>query len=118
MRPESRFEVNSLLEMLRENDKYKIRIHGHANGKASGKIIYMEEGTDNFFSLTRTKEGFGSAKKLSQERAELIRNFLVSNGIDPARMQVKAWGGKKPIHDKHSTRAQENVRVEIEILDN
>ncbi len=118
MRPESRFEVTSLLEMLRENDKYKIRIHGHANGKASGKIIYVEEGSDNFFSLTRTKEGFGSAKKLSQERAEVIRNFLISNGVDPARMQVKAWGGKKPIHDKHSTRAQENVRVEIEILDN
>ncbi len=118
MRPESRFEVNSLLEMLRENDKYKIRIHGHANGKASGRIIYAEEGTDNFFSLTRTKEGFGSAKKLSQERAEVIRSFLISNGIDPGRMQVKAWGGKKPIHDKHSTRAQENVRVEIEILDN
>jgi len=118
MRPESRFEVNSLLEMLRENDKYKIRIHGHANGKASGKIIYAEEGSDNFFSLTRTKEGFGSAKKLSEERAQVIRNFLISNGIDPARMQVKAWGGKKPIHDKHSTRAQENVRVEIEILDN
>jgi outer membrane protein OmpA-like peptidoglycan-associated protein len=118
MRPESRFEVNSLLEMLRENEKYKIRIHGHTNGNASGKIIYLDEGSDSFFSLTKTKEGFGSAKKLSQERAELIRRFLVSNGVDPARMQIRAWGGKRSIHDKHSTRAQENVRVEIEILDN
>jgi outer membrane protein OmpA-like peptidoglycan-associated protein len=99
-------------------DKYKIRIHGHANGKASGKIIYSEEGSTNFFSLSKTKDGFGTAKKLSQERAEVIRKFLVSNGIDPNRMQTKAWGGKRPIHDKHSTRAQENVRVEIEILDN
>jgi len=32
-------------------------------------------------------------------------------------MEVKAWGGKKPIHDKMSQRAQENVRVEIEILE-
>jgi outer membrane protein OmpA-like peptidoglycan-associated protein len=117
MRPESRFEVNSLLEMLQENEKYKIRIHGHANGKASGKIIFLEDGSTNFFSLNKTKEGFGSAKKLSQERAELIRNFLVSNGVESSRMQTKAWGGKKPIHDKHSTRAQENVRVEIEILE-
>lgn len=118
MRPESRFEVTSLLEMLVENDKYKIRIHGHANGKNAGKIIYANEGSDNFFSLTNTKEGFGSSKKLSFERAEVIRRFLLSNGISPERMQVKAWGGKKPIHDKMSSRAQENVRVEIEILDN
>jgi outer membrane protein OmpA-like peptidoglycan-associated protein len=118
MRPESRFEVTSLLEMLLENDKYKIRIHGHANGKNAGKIIYAEANADNFFSLSNTKEGFGSSKKLSFERAEVIRNFLISNGISPDRMQTKAWGGKKPIHDKLSSRAQENVRVEIEILDN
>jgi outer membrane protein OmpA-like peptidoglycan-associated protein len=117
MRPESRYEINSLLEMLKENPNYKIRIHGHTNGKANGKIISLEDGSTNFFSLTKTKEGFGSAKKLSGERAELIRHFLASNGLEESRMQVKAWGGKRPIHDKHSTRAQENVRVEIEILE-
>lgn len=117
MRPESRYEVNSLLEMLRENPNYKIRIHGHTNGKASGRIIYSEEGNTNFFSLNNTKDGYGSAKKLSEERAAVIRSFLTSNGVDGARMQVKAWGGKRPVHDKHSTRAQENVRVEVEILE-
>jgi outer membrane protein OmpA-like peptidoglycan-associated protein len=117
MRPESRFEVNSLLEMLKENPNYKIKIHGHTNGKANGRIISVDEGSTNFFSLTNTKEGFGSAKKLSEERAKLIRDFLVTNGVDATRMVIKAWGGKRPIHDKHSTRAQENVRVEIEILE-
>jgi outer membrane protein OmpA-like peptidoglycan-associated protein len=116
MRPESRYEINSLLEMLKENPNYQIKIHGHTNGKANGKIISLEEGNTNFFSLSKTKEGFGSAKKLSEERAALIREFLVSNGVEASRMQIKAWGGKRPIHDKHSTRAQENVRVEIEIL--
>jgi outer membrane protein OmpA-like peptidoglycan-associated protein len=117
MRPESRFEVNSLLEMLNENPKYKIKIHGHTNGKAAGKIIFIEPGSDDFFSLNNTTEGAGSAKKLSQERAMVIRNFLISNGVAEDRMETKAWGGKKPIHDKHHTRAQENVRVEIEILE-
>ncbi len=118
MRPESRFEVTSLLDMLKENPKYKIKIHGHANGGAHGKIISMGKGSTSFFSLTDTKEGFGSAKELSEERASIIRDYLLSNGIDANRMQVKAWGGKRPIHDKHSARAQENVRVEIEILEN
>ncbi|HEU5148592.1 MAG TPA: OmpA family protein [Chryseosolibacter sp.] len=115
MRPESRYEVNNLLELLEENPSYKIVIHGHTNGNASGKIIRMEK-PGNFYSLSGTKQGFGSAKQLSEERALVIREFLISSGISADRMQVKAWGGKKPIHDKHSVRAQENVRVEIEIL--
>ena len=118
MRPESRYEVGSLLEMLNENKNYKIRIHGHTNGGAAGKVISMAKGSTSFFSLTDTKEGFGSAKELSEERSEIIRDYLVSNGIDTQRMEIKAWGGKRPIHDKHSSRAQENVRVEIEILEN
>ena len=116
MRPESRYEVNSLLDMLNENTHYKIMIHGHTNGNAAGKIISMNKDTQNFFSLTDTKEGFGSAKDLSEQRAIVIRDYMVNNGIDAKRMEIKAWGGKKPIHDKMSQRAQENVRVEIEIL--
>ncbi len=118
MRPESRFEVGALLEMMKENPKYKIKIHGHTNGKAHGKIISLQEGSQNYFSLTETKEGFGSAKKLSQERAQLLKTYLVNNGIDEKQLVVKAWGGKKPIYDKLSPQAQSNVRVEIEILEN
>jgi outer membrane protein OmpA-like peptidoglycan-associated protein len=118
MRPESRFEVGSLLEMMKENPKYKIKIHGHTNGKAPGKIISMKEGSENYFSLSDTKEGVGSAKALSQARADLLKAYLVNNGVDEKRLVVKAWGGKKPIYDKFSPQAQANVRVEIEILDN
>lgn len=116
MRPESRYEVNSLVDMMKDNPKYKIKIHGHTNGSAAGKVISLGESKD-YFSLTDTKEGFGSAKKLSQERSEVIRDFMVSEGIDAKRMQIKAWGGKRPIHDKMSAHAQSNVRVEIEIME-
>jgi outer membrane protein OmpA-like peptidoglycan-associated protein len=117
MRPESRYEVNSLLEMLKENPKYKIKIHGHTNGNAHGKIISMGKDSDDFFSLTNTQDGFGSAKKLSEERALVIKGFLVDSGINEKRMEVKAWGGKRPIVDKMHSQAQANVRVEIEILE-
>ncbi len=116
MRPESRYEVTSLMEMLKENPKYKIKIHGHTNGNAAGKIISIGE-SKNFFALTDTKEGFGSAKKLSEERAKVIQSYLASQGIAPARMQIKAWGGKRPIYEKDSQQAHANVRVEIEILE-
>ena len=118
MRPESRFEVGMLLEMMKENANYKIKIHGHTNGGAAGKIISMKEGSESYFSVTDTKEGFGSAKKLSKARAQVLKTYLVNNGIDEKKLLIKAWGGKKPLYDKFSPQASSNVRVEIEILQN
>ena len=117
MRPESKYEVNSLLEMLKENPKYKIRIHGHTNGNAAGKVISMGESKNYFGINADVKEGFGSAKKLSEERAKVIQSYLVSQGIDIHRMQIKAWGGKRPVYEVDHNLAQANVRVEIEILE-
>ncbi len=117
MRPESRYEVNSLLNMMRENPKYKIRIHGHTNGNRSGKIVSMG-GSDNFFGLDdQNKDGSGSAKMLSKRRAEVIKSYLVSQGIEEDRMEIKAWGGRRMLYDKNSSMAKKNVRVEIEILE-
>lgn len=116
MMPESKYEVNSLMEMMKENPKCKIRIHGHTNGNSSGKIIYMGD-SQNFFSLEGTRDSNGSAKALSEARANIIRDYLISNGVEAERMEVKAWGGKKALYDKQSARAKENVRVEVEILE-
>jgi outer membrane protein OmpA-like peptidoglycan-associated protein len=117
IRPESKYEINNLLSMLNESDSYKIRIHGHTNGNASGKIITMGE-SKNYFSLSGTKEGRGSAKDLSEKRAEVIKEYLIDNGISVGRMEIKAWGGKRPLYDKNDNQARANVRVEIEILEN
>ncbi len=115
MRPESKFELNSLLQMMQENPNYKIRLHGHTNGNYHGKILSM--GTEkNFFSLDGAKQSVGSAKDLSGNRAQIIKDYLIASGIDASRMEVKAWGGKQPLFDKHSVNAQKNVRVEVEIL--
>ena len=116
MLPESKFELGSLLQLMSENPKYKIRLHGHTNGNYTGKILTV--GPDkNFFSLDGAQQGMGSAKDLSRGRAEVIRDFLVSNGVNATRMEIKAWGGKRPIYDKNSINAKKNVRVEVEILE-
>ncbi len=116
MRPESRFEADALLVMLNENPVINIVIHGHTNGNASGTLVTLG-GSTNYFGLNdKNRRGFGSAKDLSEERAKLIRDYLASNGIEPTRMEVKAWGGKRMIYDRDSPNAESNVRVEIEIL--
>lgn len=116
MMPESQYEVNSLLEMMQENPAYKIRIHGHTNGNAHGPIIKRGP-SNNFFALTDdVQKTTGSAKELSLQRSILIKDYLLSKGIAADRMEVKGWGGKKMIYDKHSAQARRNVRVEIEVL--
>ncbi len=117
MESRSQYELNSLLEMLKENDDYQIVIHGHTNGNKRGKIIALAEENPNFFVITEeNKTSSGSAKKLSTERAMTIKKYLVANGISEDRMTVVGWGGKKMIYDKYSVDAKKNVRVEIEIL--
>jgi len=116
MLPESKTELTNLLQMLQENPHYRIMLHGHTNGNYHGKIITL--GPDkNFFSIEGSTNAMGTAKDLSYDRAETIKEYLEANGVDPARIQVKAWGGKRPLYDKHSVNAKKNVRVEVEILD-
>ncbi|MBX2946090.1 MAG: OmpA family protein [Cyclobacteriaceae bacterium] len=115
MRPESKYELTSLLQMMQENRNYKIRLHGHTNGNYHGKILGL--GPDkNFFSMEGAVQQTGSSKELSAQRAETIKEYLVANGISADRIEIKAWGGKRPIYDKHSANAKKNVRVEVEIL--
>jgi outer membrane protein OmpA-like peptidoglycan-associated protein len=117
MRPESRYEVNALLDLLKEKPTSRIKIHGHANGNDFGQIITLGDSNDYFALSSQNKEGKGSATKLSEERARIIQSYLVSQGIDINRMELKAWGGKMPIYDKDHSLAHANVRVEIEVLE-
>lgn len=117
MLPESRYQLNSLLVMMNENPNYKIMLHGHTNGNARGRIITMGP-SKSFFSLADdVKDGSGSAKELSRQRAEVIKDWLVAQGISADRILVKAWGGGRMLHDKNSANAKKNVRVDVEILE-
>ncbi len=116
MLPESKYQLSELLQLMNENPNYRIRLHGHTNGNYYGKI--MSAGPDqDLFSLSKDAHStVGSAKHLSQLRAEVIKTYLVKNGINADRIEVKAWGGKRPLYDRRGVNAKKNVRVEVEIL--
>jgi outer membrane protein OmpA-like peptidoglycan-associated protein len=115
MLPSSQYELNNLRQMMQENPRYRIRLHGHTNGNYHGKIITMGA-NKNFFALEGSTQTIGTAKTLSFQRAEAIKEYLVANGVDASRVEVKAWGGKRPIYDKHGANARKNVRVEVEVI--
>ena len=118
MKPSSRFELESLYKLLEEKPSMKIRIHGHTNGKAFGKIIKLEEDDENWFKLTpNNKSSTGSATELSKQRSITLKRYLVSKGIDESRLEIKGWGGKKMLHDEEHPLAHQNVRVEIEVIE-
>ena len=82
LRPESQHEVDRLVLLMNKHPEEKIRIHGHTNGNDRGKIIRMKNPYENFFSLDNSVEGSGSAIELSEMRANVIRDYLIKNGID------------------------------------
>lgn len=116
MLPDSKFELNSLLALMRDNPNYIVRLNGHTNGAYRGRIISLGKDRE-YFSITEgADKSSGSARKLSKKRAEIIKEWLIDQGISSSRMQVKGWGGRKPMYDVRGTNARKNARVEVEII--
>jgi outer membrane protein OmpA-like peptidoglycan-associated protein len=115
LRPASKNELDQLVILLKENPRYKIRIHGHCNGTQDRESYLMGTSTDFFAMDPKTnKKTTISAKDLSEARAESVKSYLVKQGIDPERIATKAEGGKIPIYPESGTLAQYNDRIEVE----
>ncbi len=119
MMDKSEYELKQVVDLMKSNPNLKIVIHGHTNGKAAGKIVALKDHDDvDFFNLNGNhRELEGTAVKLSTERASIVGRYLESQGIAADRYEVKGWGGKKMLYDKHSPQARYNVRVEIEVVE-
>ena len=110
IKPGAFSELNKLVAYLKMNPQIKVEIQGHTSGhkriKADPGDIH-EEG-----SFT------GSAKKLSQLRAETIKKYLIESGISGERLIPVGYGGSEMIfrHPKNQAEANKNIRVAIKIL--
>lgn len=95
LRPESFPELDRVVTTMNENAKLTIEIGGH---------------TDN----TGPKE---LNAKLSQDRADAVREYIIGKGIEPDRVQGKGYGEGRPVatNDTEEGR-QQNRRVEFTIL--
>lgn len=86
--------LNNLLHLFKINSDIKITIEGH---------------TDN-------RGDFKSNIKLSKERSETVRDYLVINGIKKNLIKVKGLGSTKPRYSNESEDSRKlNRRVEIYI---
>ncbi len=57
--------------------------------------------------------------KLSRERVEVVKQYLVDRGVEEKRIEGKGYGGSKPIASNKSEETRSlNRRVEFTILKN
>jgi outer membrane protein OmpA-like peptidoglycan-associated protein len=92
IRPDAQQQLASVVQEMQENATLRAEMVGHADAI----------GTDAY------------NMRLSQRRAEAVRNFMVSRGIAANRMQVEWKGEREPVapNDTKAGRAQ-NRRVVI-----
>ena len=118
LQPISQGELDGVVDLLKENPKYKIKIHGHVNGTQDRESF--SRGPNSSFFATNPSADVDhkkmSSKDLSEARAECVRDYLVSQGIDKDRISVKGEGGRIPLYPTGGTLGQLNDRIEIEFI--
>lgn len=118
MLPSSKPELDELVNMMKLNPNYKIKIHGHNNGNEKSIRIITLGSDKNYFGMARSLSKTGSAKELSHLRAETIKSYLTDRGIDKSRIDTYAWGGTVMLVKPGTAAATRlNNRIEIEILE-
>jgi outer membrane protein OmpA-like peptidoglycan-associated protein len=88
--------ISELLEFMKENQTVRIELSGHTDTAGDATLNY----------------------RLSQERADAVKLYLMRNNIEAKRIETKAYGGTKPISNSTSDDArQQNRRVEMKIIE-
>lgn len=95
IRSSSFASLDKLAQVLKENPDYKLKISGH---------------TDNVGVEAENL-------KLSKERAEAVKTYMVKKGIDQSRFKADGFGSTVPIADNKRTEGRKkNRRVEMKVV--
>jgi outer membrane protein OmpA-like peptidoglycan-associated protein/tetratricopeptide (TPR) repeat protein len=94
LKDESKVELQKLLSVLNQIKGLKIEISGHTDN--TGTTDYNQ--------------------KLSENRAKSVASYLISHGIEPARLKWKGYGEKQPIDSNETSEGKaKNRRTEFKV---
>ena len=97
LREDTKTNLTELSETLKKYDDTNILIEGHTD--STGEDAYNQ--------------------KLSENRADAVENFLVTQGIKDSRVTTKGYGESQPLDSNESEAGkQKNRRVEVAIYAN
>ncbi len=96
LQPDAYVVIDELVAYLNRKDDERIELGGH---------------TDNVGKAPKNL-------KLSLDRANTVRAYLLTKGIDPSRVTAKGYGMSKPIaSNKTAAGKAQNRRTEVKILE-
>ena len=97
VRPAAFRNLNDLAELLRRRKDWKVGIVGHADVRGNQEHNLQ----------------------LSKHRAEAVKNYLISRGVDPNLILLEFYGATMPaMAEQNQTAYQMNRRVEMQFLFN
>ena len=86
--------LNEVAEILKQNSDLKLSIEGHTSNEGD----------------------YNANMKLSQQRADKVKEYLISKGIDATRLQSQGFGPDKPLNNsKTLAELALNRRVELKL---
>lgn len=95
IQPQSYQELDEVVQMMKDNGKIMIQLEGH---------------TDNLGNPQANL-------KLSEDRVEAVKKYLVGKGVQRNRVKTKAFGGSQPLINGVTAEERNlNRRVEMRIL--
>jgi OmpA-OmpF porin, OOP family len=90
-------ELDQVVKMLTSYPRMVIQLEGHTDVKGDPK----------------------QNMKLSQERVDAVKSYLVSKGVSKNKVKTKAFGGTQPLSRADTEEAHKmNRRVQVRILEN
>ncbi len=90
-------ELDEIVKMLKDNPRMIIQLEGHTDIKGDPKLNM----------------------KLSQDRVDAVKSYLITKGSTKSRIKTKAFGGTSPISRDNTEESHKmNRRVELRILEN
>jgi outer membrane protein OmpA-like peptidoglycan-associated protein len=92
---ESYPQLNRLRDLLLLNPQINIEIHGHVN---------LDENSAK------------KAQKLSKQRAEMVKKYLVESGVSAKRLYPIGFGSSKPVYSKPKDESEKEANRRVEIL--
>ena len=95
--PASEKVLDEIANLLSKETDLRLDIEGHTSNDAD----------------------FNANMRLSNERAEAVKNYLIKKSVDPSRLSAQGFGPTKPLNDS-KTEAERalNRRVELKLRNN
>jgi OOP family OmpA-OmpF porin len=95
VRPESKAVLQNAAKVLKEYPSISLEISGHTSSEGEPAVN----------------------QRLSQERADAVKQWLVDNGIAPERLKTRGAGADEPIADnKKAAGREKNRRIEFKVV--